>query len=130
MYCAYASVPDNDHHGSTKLHMDLTDAQNIMLFAAKFPADGKPGGADWDLFKPEDADAIREFLRAECGFQGPEDPIHSQTVYLTPEMLDVLWKKYGVKPYKITQYAKQSVCIPAGCAHQVRLHLYNTLVSC
>ena len=124
MYCAYASILDDHHHGSTKLHMDLTDAQNIMLFAADF-SDETPGVADWDLFSPEDADAIRKFLRTDCGFQGLEDPIHSQTVYLTPVMLDILWKKYGVKPYKIAQRTKQSVCIPAGCAHQVWLQLYS-----
>jgi hypothetical protein len=41
--------------------MDLTDAQNIMLFAADF-SDETPGVADWDLFSPEDADAIHKFL--------------------------------------------------------------------
>jgi hypothetical protein len=34
MYFAYATKPDECHHGSTKLHMDLTDAWNIKLWGA------------------------------------------------------------------------------------------------
>jgi lysine-specific demethylase 3 len=111
-------MQDDSHHGSTKLHMDLTDAQNIMLFAAPF-SDDEPGHALWHLFRPEDASIIREFARVELGFQGPDDAIHSQMIYLKPAMLDILREKYKITPYIIEQYPLESVCIPVGCAHQV-----------
>jgi lysine-specific demethylase 3 len=38
-YNALASVQDNYHSGSTRLHKDLTDAVNAMLWAAEFAKD-------------------------------------------------------------------------------------------
>jgi lysine-specific demethylase 3 len=42
--------------------MDMADALNIMTYASPCP-DGSPGCAAWDLFRAEDSDKIRKFLR-------------------------------------------------------------------
>ncbi|KAG6818878.1 hypothetical protein H0H93_000704 [Arthromyces matolae] len=47
--------------GSTRLHMDMADALNVMTYASR-AQDGSPGCAAWDLFRAEDSDLIREFL--------------------------------------------------------------------
>jgi JmjC domain, hydroxylase len=97
--------------------MDVTDALNRMLWAAKSP-DGEPGCTKWEIFDAIDAALLRKFL-IECGIMGPGDPIHSQMVYLTPHLLKLLFEKYGIRPYTIFQYPGDVVLIPAYCAHQV-----------
>ncbi|KAF9464272.1 hypothetical protein BDZ94DRAFT_1297282 [Collybia nuda] len=62
MYNAMASSQAAGSKGSTRLHMDMADALNIMTFASPCP-DGSPGCAAWDLFRAEDSDKIRKFLR-------------------------------------------------------------------
>jgi lysine-specific demethylase 3 len=42
--------------------MDMADALNIMTYAAPRP-DGSLGCAAWDLFRAQDSDKIRDFLR-------------------------------------------------------------------
>jgi lysine-specific demethylase 3 len=42
--------------------MDMADALNIMTYAAPC-ADGSPGCAAWDLFRAQDSEKIRAFLR-------------------------------------------------------------------
>jgi hypothetical protein len=118
MYLGQASISSNIHLSSTKLHMDITDAYNLLLFAAKCP-DGTPGYAVWYLFRAEDACLLRKFTVEECGFQGPEDSIHSQSINLTPDLLERFFNKYDVRPVTIHQYPGDIVLIPAYCAHQV-----------
>ncbi|KIM87080.1 hypothetical protein PILCRDRAFT_31089, partial [Piloderma croceum F 1598] len=79
MYNACETAPDDQHQGSTKLHGDLTDAVNIMLWAAK-NADGTPGCALWHIFPATALAFFRNFLIEVCGFTGPGDPIHSQLI--------------------------------------------------
>jgi lysine-specific demethylase 3 len=98
--------------------MDITDAFNELLFAAKCH-DGSPGYALWDFFRPEDAFLLRKFIWEECGFGGPGDPIHSQSINFTPDLRERAFKKYGICPMMIRQYAGDIVFIPAYCAHQV-----------
>ncbi|KIM80675.1 hypothetical protein PILCRDRAFT_52980, partial [Piloderma croceum F 1598] len=62
MYNADGSMQDDQHHGSTKLHMDITDALNLMVWAAKLP-DGSPGYAIWHIFPAAISDILRQFLR-------------------------------------------------------------------
>ncbi|KAA8909829.1 hypothetical protein FN846DRAFT_769761, partial [Sphaerosporella brunnea] len=112
--------------GTTNLHLDLTDAVNIMLYetggenAPQYSTveKGIPEcGAIWDIFRPEDASKIRGFLKLrdpEC-----DDPIHRQCHYLSEHDLSLLAKE-GVGSYRIYQRAGDAVFIPAGCAHQVR----------
>jgi lysine-specific demethylase 3 len=62
MYNSMASSQEAGSQGSTRLHMDMADAFNVMLYASNC-ADGSPGYAVWDLFHAEDSDKIRDFLR-------------------------------------------------------------------
>jgi lysine-specific demethylase 3 len=111
-------MQDNLHKGSTRLHKDLTDAVNIMLWAAT-PAGGIPGSALWHIFPAAVSHVLSKFLR-EQGFVDPGDPIHSQIIYMTPAMLELLFQQYGIRPWTITQRPDEAVYIPAGCPHQVR----------
>ncbi|KAI0739788.1 hypothetical protein C8Q80DRAFT_1058481, partial [Daedaleopsis nitida] len=120
LYCALCSVQDEEHSGSTRLHLDMSDAINILTYAS-LTRDGSRGFALWHIFAPEDTGSIRSYL---AGRQDPQsvasgDPIHNQEHYLTPNMLYELEVRYRVRPYKIRQCAGQAVLIPAGCAHQV-----------
>ncbi|KAI0691401.1 hypothetical protein C8T65DRAFT_587239 [Cerioporus squamosus] len=118
IYNAYASVSDNDHNGSTRLHMDVADAVNIMTYAS-LTSNGEQGYALWHIFARHHAPLLRNYLgRRTKGARTEGDAIHNQDTYLTPVMLDEL-KQLGVEPYVIQQYVGDAVFIPAGCAHQV-----------
>lgn len=118
MYNAMASFEGRGSKGSTRLHMDMADAVNVMMYASSTP-EGGPGGAVWDLFKAEDADTLREFLRKKFGGECQDDPIHSQVFYVDNQLRQELFKEYGVQSHRIFQIPGQAVFIPAGCAHQV-----------
>lgn len=113
------SEGSDSEYGSTVLHLDMADALNLMLFAAKC-SDGTPGYALWQVFSPRDTTILREFLLQEGNFDGAGNIIHSHQVYVTCDMLDRLYSQHGVRPYTIHQHEREVVYIPAGCAHQVR----------
>jgi lysine-specific demethylase 3 len=113
-----ASMQDNQHNGSTRLHKDLTDAVNIMVWSANFP-DGTPGDALWHIYPPWAAEILSGFLRVRAGFRGQGDPIHSQTICMTPSLIELFFVEHGIQPYTIYQRPGQAVFIPAGCPHQV-----------
>ncbi|KIY71791.1 hypothetical protein CYLTODRAFT_418508 [Cylindrobasidium torrendii FP15055 ss-10] len=117
MYNAFATSTTAGSLGSTRLHMDMADALNILTYASASP-DGTKGGAVWDLYKREDADTLRQFLREKAATK-VIDPIHSQLYYVTEEWRAELYEKYGVKSYRVTQRVGEAIFIPAGCAHQV-----------
>ncbi|WWD15646.1 hypothetical protein CI109_100068 [Kwoniella shandongensis] len=80
----------------------------------------EPGCAVWDLFRAEDSDLIREFLKEKFDQTHKfTDPIHSQLFYLDAALRKELWEKKGVVSWRVYQYPGQAVFIPAGCAHQV-----------
>ncbi|KZT20654.1 Clavaminate synthase-like protein [Neolentinus lepideus HHB14362 ss-1] len=118
MYNAMASSEKPGSKGSTRLHMDMADALNVMTHAAPC-VDGSPGMAVWDLYRAEDADALRKFLKKKFRGIFQNDPIHSQTVYLDAESRQELYESYGVQSYRVYQKPGEAVFIPAGCAHQV-----------
>lgn len=118
MYNAMASFESLGSKGTTRLHMDMADAVNVMLYAADTP-DGRPGCAAWDLFQAEDSSKVRKFLRKKFKGQFQHDPIHSQQFYLDSTLRQELFKEYGVKSHRIYQRPGEAVFIPAGCAHQV-----------
>ncbi|KAL1407437.1 hypothetical protein Q8F55_006870 [Vanrija albida] len=126
MYNAFAAREEAGGMGSTRLHMDVADAVNIMLHASKRD-DGTPGCAVWDLYKAEDADTLRLYLKNKFADEAKEkagkpsftDPIHAQMFYLDAEMRKELFDKHGVTSFRVYQYPGQAVFIPAGCAHQV-----------
>lgn len=119
MYNAMASSQSPGSKGSTRLHMDMADALNVMTHAAPTP-DGKPGCAAWDLFRASDSDKLRHFLRRKFKANNYQhDPIHSQQFYLDSQSRKELCDTYGVKSYRVYQRPGDAVFIPAGCAHQV-----------
>ena len=120
MYIAMSTSHDEQHSGSTRLHLDLSAAINILMWAST-TKDGRCGYALWHIFAVEDTTAIKEYLRMRyraMGIDTKGDPIHNQQTYLTPMMLQELDTEYGVHPYTIRQFAGNAVFIPAGCAHQ------------
>jgi lysine-specific demethylase 3 len=118
MYNAFATGDTEGSKGSTRLHMDMADAVNMMVHAEPC-ADGTPGGARWDLFRAEDAPAIRKFLIDRFGLASGLDPIHSQQFYLDKQLRAELYAKTGVRSHQVIQRQGEAVFIPAGCAHQV-----------
>ncbi|KAK9333149.1 hypothetical protein V1520DRAFT_323816 [Lipomyces starkeyi] len=93
LYNSYASSHGPNGHGTTTLHLDVTDAVNIMAFA--YP-NGSPDeltnipgvdsshpqlaiGAVWDIFKAEDSDKIRQFILE----REQEDPTAYNNPFLT-----------------------------------------------
>lgn len=132
-YFSQTSDDNPGGQGSTKLHMDVADAVNLMLWSGTDAA-GLPGRAAWDLFRAEDADKIQDFIfqlqvetlersgktaSVESLRKTSNDPIHSQFFYLDHSLRKRLWEEKGVKSWRIWQRPGQVVFIPAGCAHQV-----------
>jgi lysine-specific demethylase 3 len=124
MYNAQATSDKKGSHGSTKLHMDMSDALNIMTSASDTVAGG-PGYAIWDIFRAGDATAIRTFMRSKFSVRDTLDPIHTQQWYLDTDTLAELFVKTGIKSHRIFQLPGQAVFVPAGCAHQVWFLLTN-----
>lgn len=118
MYNAYTSTSNPGSKGTTRLHMDMSDAVNIMTYAAS-TITGEPGYAAWDLFRSQDSDKLRQFLRKRFKGAFQNDPIHAQQFYLDEQLRRELWETAGVKSFRIYQRPGQAVFIPAGCAHQV-----------
>ena len=88
----------------TRLHMDVADAVNVMLYASP-RADGQPGCAVWDLFRTQDADKIRLYLKRKFDKTHMfTDPIHSQMFYMDAKMRKELWEKYEVVSWRVYQY--------------------------
>lgn len=118
MYIAYGALNTDDYsHGSTCLHIDLTCAVNIMLYANE-SRPGEPGGALWHIFKRQDTPKLRAYLIAKYGASSQaSDPVHDQEWYLGPQDLACLASD-GVVPFAIMQQPGQAVFIPSGCAHQ------------
>eukprot|EP00731_Ephydatia_muelleri_P021270 Em0013g997a len=111
MYCAYGSAADASC-GTTNLHIDISDAVNVM-------------GAIWHIYAASDADKIRLLLKKvleERGIIHPygTDPIHDQLVYMDMEIRTRLYEEYGVKGWAIAQCVGDAIFIPAGAPHQVR----------
>ncbi|CAE6438388.1 unnamed protein product [Rhizoctonia solani] len=120
MYNAFTSSEGPGGQGSTRLHMDMADAVNIMMYASECP-DGSPGVAAWDIFRACDSDKIRSYLRRHFKDRASEfrDPIHSQLFYLDSYHRKKLYEEEHVYSWRIYQRPGDAVFIPAGCAHQV-----------
>ncbi|KAI3488368.1 hypothetical protein L1887_47612 [Cichorium endivia] len=67
MYNAWPGSEAPGGNGTTRLHMDIADAVNIMLHASPptgddVPEEHRPGVAAWDIFRAQDADKLRAFF--------------------------------------------------------------------
>lgn len=121
MYDSFASIQDDDHHGTTRLHTDICEAVNYLMWSHGSFQDGRyPPGAEWVIIHRDDTDAVIHFLRDVNPFVSVDiSPIHSQRYFLTPSHLREL-RARGIRAYTITQRVGDAIFIPAGCAHQVR----------
>lgn len=115
----YIAMEDRMKQGSTKLHMDLSDAVNILVHEGE-SITGGGAGALWHIFSREDTVRLGQILKAHPSYNGKGNPIHQQNIYLTASDLDDLRRKYGIVAFVIVQRRGQAVFIPVGCAHQVR----------
>lgn len=119
MYIASRGSEVQGQHGTTRLHMDAADAVNIMVYASSVSPDF--GAAMWNIYRAEDADVIRSFLRKVFGLNENDDPIHSQDYFLDISLRRRLFEEYGVTSWTIYQRPGDAVYVPAGCGHQVSL---------
>ena len=78
-------------------------------------------GAIWHLFRPEDANKIRNFLSKKEGKITSGDLIHDQRFYIDAKMLVDLKAEFNVTPYTILQFEGDAIFIPAGSPHQVSI---------
>ncbi|TFK85079.1 hypothetical protein K466DRAFT_495422 [Polyporus arcularius HHB13444] len=113
LYAAPAAKPGT---ATTNLHMDITDAANLMVWCA---APTGAIGAFWDIFAVHSADVVRQFIREECDLEENIDPIHSQSYYLNEEQISRLTTGRNVQHWRVEQRVGDVIFIPAGCAHQV-----------
>lgn len=91
--------------------MDVADAVNVMLYASD-RQDGQPGCAVWDLFRAEDADKIRKYLKRKYDKTHTfTDPIHSQLFYLNTKDRKEL-EKEGVVSWRVYQYPVSAISNP------------------
>lgn len=106
----------DDTYGTTKLHLDVTDALNNMVWSA----DPSSPAALWHIFPADSIDTLRMFLRETIPGMQYRDPVHAQSIYLSQAMLTELASRYNVHAWTVYQRVGDVVFIPAGCAHQVK----------
>ena len=130
MYNAFASSDIPGSQGSTRLHMDASDAVNILLWSEQPPPENPASStpavapcAAWDIFRAQDSDGLRELMREHFGDMSVDDPIHSQAYYLDRDVR-AKFAGRGIYSHRIYQRPGEAVFIPAGCAHQVRHSSY------
>ncbi|KAL3160540.1 hypothetical protein ABBQ32_010839 [Trebouxia sp. C0010 RCD-2024] len=129
----------------TKLHIDLSDAINVLLYmegpttptvrCGDTPADPQDptyggAGAVWDIFQRQDLPKLQAYLEKHCQefthAGAPVQPgsfkhaIHSQAFHLNSHHLQKLKAEFGIEPWHFEQHCQEGVFIPAGCPHQVR----------
>ena len=123
MYIAVGFGEDDGSKITTYAHLDVTDAFNLMTWSPRpeLPA------AKWTIFRAEDTDILRQFLRERNSNLGLRDPLLSHTCFFSASMLRDLASRYLVHPFIILQRVGDIVFIPAGCVHQVifLLHRYR-----
>ena len=116
MYVALASSPGHDRYRTTKLHIDMTDAINILTWTLGPPSDDD---AIWDIVPYPALPALRDFIQKRGLYAGVGDPIHAQMIFLTDEVIQQFTDQHNFPIWRIRQRLGDAVFIPAGCAHQV-----------
>lgn len=111
----YIATAGDEEQGTTKLHLDVTSAVNILMYEHHC---GNPG-ADWTIFCRDQLDELRKYLKKHKSYkQIKGDRIHSQEVCLDEDDFKALAEQ-GVIPLQFTQHCGEAVFINVGCAHQV-----------
>ena len=105
----------NAEKGTTNLHVDVADAVNFVTWTYN----SRHAAAIWHIFPRNTTTAIRIYLRHTRLDLGKQDPIQSQSVYLTNSDLEQLALRHKVAPWIIHQRMGDMLFIPAGCPHQV-----------
>ena len=85
-------------------------------------------GAIWHGYHRRDADKIRDMLNKVALERGQRlepntDPIHDQKYYLDDRLRKRLFEEYGVRGFAYPQCEGDTIFIPAGAPHQVRVIL-------
>lgn len=108
------------------------DAVNVSLSADQSDSSQDPV-AVWHIFAAHDCEKLRTYLDAvyKDDPNRPEgDIIHSQTVFLTDEMLAELDTQVGVRPFVVRQAPGDTVFIPSRCPHQVCFVPFHCSLTC
>ena len=124
----HVSIPeDTDPEENIKLALQQIDEAGCDLSMRRRVRDeGKVPGALWHIYHPTDTTRIRDFLTRVAienhkRLDPHDDPIHDQSTYLTAGLRARLYREYGVSGSAIIQCAGDTVFIPAGACHQVRM---------
>eukprot|EP00210_Caulerpa_lentillifera_P008628 g8231.t1 len=96
----------------TKLHLDMSDAINIVLHSHKKPEEDTNGAAVWYVIARRDIAEVKQFL-------GDVDVFSKKDTYLEAAQRDELAEK-GVQIWSFSQNDNEAVYVPSGCPHQVR----------
>ncbi|KAG9021317.1 hypothetical protein FRB95_002408 [Tulasnella sp. JGI-2019a] len=119
LYTAYKSLEAHGGNGSTRLHMDMASAMNIMMWSLTVGRAKEVGTAVWDIYQPEHLNTIHSFLQSQHGTANGIDPIYSEQYYLDSVAWKQLYQQHGIVGYRIYQQPGDAVFVPAGCTHQV-----------
>ncbi|GMH40805.1 hypothetical protein BSKO_08709 [Bryopsis sp. KO-2023] len=131
----------------TKLHVDMSDAMNVLLNAYSRPEEDTEekvrlgddlweapsygnAGAVWDLVRREDVPLVSEYLKMlqnefihnglPVRKHGVINPILEQMFQLRSQDRAALAANHGVHLWHVEQHVNEAVYIPAGVPHQVR----------
>ncbi|KAG0451430.1 hypothetical protein HPP92_026235 [Vanilla planifolia] len=115
-----------DPSSKERVHDCFCEAGNELNYLLDQNQDG---GALWDIFRREDVEILKTYLRTHLKefrhtFCSPVEqvfnPVHDEVFYLTQEHKKKLKQEFGIEPWTFVQRLGEAVFIPAGCPHQVR----------
>ena len=117
----------------TMLHMDMTNAINISIHmegkaeeGAEYWSDDEPH-AVWLLWRREDVEPLRNYLRQYFHLGLDDDPINLGNLRISPTMFPD-FEAREILPYMIRQRVGQAVIIPALTPHYVRFYRHELFI--
>jgi lysine-specific demethylase 3 len=96
--------------------------------------------AIWQVFHPDQADRIKEFIlrnmktfpaeqqQHKAAASRGKDPLQEPTLFLTERLMSRLKEEEGLVPWTLVQLRGEGLLIPAGAPYQVRLVQASLLV--